>query len=1563
MKKNVLFRLIASVTLALCVAAAFFGCSTDEKTEVTVKSLSVLTQHEGAYYLGDDVDLSEITFTVCYSDDKTKTVVLDDNMISKDDAAKFFTAGAHTITINYGGASCPLQFEVDDVASEGLYLAKFYSLGGTEVKSLATKAVTAFSIPEREGYTFDGWYLDLAYSGDKAVEPYSLTANTSFYAKWIDNRVCSVVFLDSDSSVLYNTSVHYGEKIDVDSYVYPNPTVGKTFTGWNVTNGDADDVTVNLIVKANFITDKCTVSVSYFNTSKETITVEKTYDYGTRFSVADYTLPTKEGYSSRWVVYCNHAEDTDENAYSEISDDFSVTLTEKYTSIKPKYDINTYDILIYNGKAKALQLYADLKSGVPALERIYENSAASKNFRVEWNTDFRFSDYTQNPKLDVPTSIEGYTAQWCFVVTDGTGNETWYTASGWVWDGTVCDFVKPEYGENEGETNWTLRDADGKYTATVKNQVLTAVKGSVTVKAKYVKKEYTVTVSRMADNTSTALVTFGVKYYSDFNVYSSLSYLNYSESKTSDKTKDVTYYYFNSAALKNKAADYDLKNADKAAIEQFYLLENTDYAVKKLAAGFYNTGETNDDFQFDDWSVDWYSLQNLSSESEVDFIGGTDVEITGETRFFCKDTDNRKYETYFFYGYDFDKKTYDTVKIFTVAEKETVTVPSDSAATISGSFNGVSLSYEFLGWFETPYRLYLETGYRGSQLTNFTTRKASTYYYAHYVCNTTYNVSIFDTTQSVAYIGNDELSGEGSFLYTDYSVAENTISYTLPAGTLFSMDMIYKGTSYGTSSVVSGQTYYENYLRNLFYSEQYQNAGGLKEYIDGKFASGETKKASEALSALMTAYSNAVSSVYTHDYSEFTFADYTYLLTGFAAEDKASAVDDFNVFYGSLASDSRIKAALDNAGYTSALMDKIGDLDTFITEYLTRLLYLYEHGFTTDLTGFEGLTQYIDTAFSASSDYGKIAAVIHILDAYTEFSEKYSETAYTEKTVTPKYGESKKYLNMAYGFDIENGEEKYSFSGWYGDAAYTGLYQTDFAPLDFVVRNDVTLYAKWTDVTKGTEGLVYEEAVTDTNERVYVVIDFTNGAQYVQTGYSGEYYYVTTDDNGTIPVKISGDIDLQIPATIDKYLDKTAEAATKQAAWSTEYKNYYVLSGIAYVQASAAYSASETYYRKETYPVIGIASSAFGRYAGNIVSVTIPLNLYFIEDGAFRLTAVKTFTRMAAKTGESAEDYVVLDGNCAIYQWTANKYPSVTGCKTGMSYGANSRGRTIKAYATASETTEYAFLSGTEEIGASAFFNATNLTSVNGVADISVIGDEAFEGASAFVSYGDTAGKIIFPAAVTKIGDKAFYQCGKAADISADGNAALSIGASAFEGTNWYNDESHRGIISLRYNVSGTDTGIILGYYAGTQADCDTDNGDFVRYDINGNIDADGGYYGISAEDTIVLYKIGEGKPSKVIINFDVAAVCEGAFKSIEAPEIVFKSVKKIGDYAFDSCQQLSTVKIVGVSPFGGATLLGENVFNGHGEDNKVTITFGSESVRTTVTNDTSWNSYTNIEY
>ncbi len=92
-------------------------------------------------------------------------------------------------------------------------------LEGTEI-DLATY------VPEKAGYTFDGWYLEDTY--ENAVETIVIDADTTIYAKWSKNF--TITFNVDGGSAIDPVSVANGTVVDLGQYVPVR--AGYTFGGW-----------------------------------------------------------------------------------------------------------------------------------------------------------------------------------------------------------------------------------------------------------------------------------------------------------------------------------------------------------------------------------------------------------------------------------------------------------------------------------------------------------------------------------------------------------------------------------------------------------------------------------------------------------------------------------------------------------------------------------------------------------------------------------------------------------------------------------------------------------------------------------------------------------------------------------------------------------------------------------------------------------------------------------------------------------------------------------------------------------------------------------------------------------------------------------------------------------------------------------------------------------------------------------------------------------------------------------------------------------------------------------
>lgn len=85
--------------------------------------------------------------------------------------------------------------------ADDVFTATFVTNGGTEVAAME-EVTSVESAPEttREGYTFAGWFTDEALT-QKAEFPFTLTADTTFYAKWSKNEYTATFNANGGSAV------------------------------------------------------------------------------------------------------------------------------------------------------------------------------------------------------------------------------------------------------------------------------------------------------------------------------------------------------------------------------------------------------------------------------------------------------------------------------------------------------------------------------------------------------------------------------------------------------------------------------------------------------------------------------------------------------------------------------------------------------------------------------------------------------------------------------------------------------------------------------------------------------------------------------------------------------------------------------------------------------------------------------------------------------------------------------------------------------------------------------------------------------------------------------------------------------------------------------------------------------------------------------------------------------------------------------------------------------------------------------------------------------------------
>ncbi|MCK7488540.1 MAG: InlB B-repeat-containing protein [Bacillus subtilis] len=272
--------------------------------------------------------------------------------------------------------------------------------------------------PEREGYTFLGWYTNTALTTPLVAT--NMPANDlTIYAKWSVNAY-TISFEEYGGSTVSNITQNYGTNV-----VKPaNPTkTGYTFGGWYVdsefstpyafTYMHAEDI----ILYAKWIANPYTIS---FDTNGGSAVGDITQDYLSELTAP--TAPTKDGYTfDGW--YTTEAWTT---AYV-----FS-TMPAGNITIYAKWTLNNYTIdFVENGGSEVANITAAYGSSVIGPV-------------TPTKTGHSFEDWYSDPELTIPYVFSTMPLNGITLYAKWTINQ--YTLSFDANGGSDVDMITQDYG-------------------------------------------------------------------------------------------------------------------------------------------------------------------------------------------------------------------------------------------------------------------------------------------------------------------------------------------------------------------------------------------------------------------------------------------------------------------------------------------------------------------------------------------------------------------------------------------------------------------------------------------------------------------------------------------------------------------------------------------------------------------------------------------------------------------------------------------------------------------------------------------------------------------------------------------------------------------------------------------------------------------------------------------------------------------------------------------------------------------------------------------------------------
>lgn len=1274
------------ILMAFCLLlTACVGTAGDEDKEI-VKSLRILESSPRSFELGGELNLSDIKLEVEYKSGKKEIVALSETMISDEDRPKFTTVGAgKTVLITYGGRTIPFSFEVTESKDTKYYYAHFESNGGSFVESQFVNVIESFTIPVKAGYTFLGWYDNVGLGGSPAVAPLPITKETTFFAKWEDNRRWTVEYLDIEGNVIpaYTESIVHGESVPE-----PRPN-GLQVEGWifDRWDGQFDNITENTTIRSLYIRIQCTINY-HFNYLEEGHHIQQsTIPYGEAFPVqVRPNFPAKPGYNGRWMILDIN------NEAREITNQFDRVTTN--IDVIPVYEIIKYSLTFQDDSAFS------------GTGQSWSNIIKTVNY----GSDFSLTS-GENANIAAPQPRVGHTQEWAVRIDD-----QWVCIkNGAIWNETLSEWMPLDIPA----TSLTLRNSIGETIATITNGTMfSEIKGNIQIQAKYVKNKHTLIFRRGQSTLDTVL---NIPYGTKFKLYN-----------VPQEEREPGYVYGSNPKT---------------------------YFVN------YNAEQ--------DWNIEWYPNNQWEPEQEIDLDNGF-ITVTGDLTYYCKDIDLRVYEVQF-YDWDFQNelpvlKSVAQVIDGEIVNVETQIIPHGGDAIPPVLNNQHEYGYELVDtsnyWFDAPQN----AGYARQIYINGIT--ADTKFYARY------RISTFSVTFRDYFFPYDE-NGNADAMSVIKPLP--TVTYDkdeqgndLPTGTL-RMDAVYFrnfGHAFNISEIYFGG------------DEVYENKTFIEQYLEDEVIFNTYKAELETIKADIERYSGYLREIELYEIAKLAYTttpemyeSYTVLKPQqdefrrllYEAEQKLDFINAYEIQYYQEGDSMPTGAEVGDENLSTGARQR---------EYL-RLRYGAKDS--------EG--NYIVWSGGAEGKYVIINNTRYLL--LTDINGDYVDN-----------GDYNRYNELFYR---TYGRDGFDFDGWYTSPNFNVT--TRVNSLDdiqsFTVTSNIVLYAKWVDLEKGSDGLVFEklsmpnpEYTPENGEDEYIyyfrVIDYLTADQWAakyKIVYEGELAYYEFDDP-TLPGK----------------------NPKRRVLVQNISHNQWPSSGS--LDADVKIPAT---HQSQYLQVRGLAATLFGEN-GNIVSkVEITANITSVQEGTFApcfnldliTLSIENTSFLLEKGVLYTFDAATLICYPAKMQIAEYLHGGIIVPSSTFIVGADVTRIASDAFAGCSHLRYIAFENSETAltIGESAFKGLVGLLRVGNLDIATRFNEISEEDESIYIADN------ILPDRLVRVEAQAFQGCMALTMVSASEDSNLIfVGTDAFIGTSWYHS---RNVSNTQY-LDGTYTGgiIMLGYVA-----------------------------------------------------------------------------------------------------------------------------------------------------
>ncbi|MBB5226915.1 hypothetical protein DYE50_01930 [Treponema ruminis] len=179
--------------------------------------------------------------------------------------------------------------------AQSVFTVKFVTNCDVEIAPYKTDSITSAPIIERKGYEIVGWYTTQNFSGKAITFPYSVTKNTTLYAKWKEAAFLVNFETNGGSEIsAYTTSrIESAPITSRDNYIFDGWYINPDFKGTAISY--PFPITQNITLYAKWIKKTEVTVIFYDDTKKIKISIDDKEERQLKISAS-------EGFESyKWI--------------------------------------------------------------------------------------------------------------------------------------------------------------------------------------------------------------------------------------------------------------------------------------------------------------------------------------------------------------------------------------------------------------------------------------------------------------------------------------------------------------------------------------------------------------------------------------------------------------------------------------------------------------------------------------------------------------------------------------------------------------------------------------------------------------------------------------------------------------------------------------------------------------------------------------------------------------------------------------------------------------------------------------------------------------------------------------------------------------------------------------------------------------------------------------------------------------------------------------------------------------------------------------------------------------